>query len=86
VQKGIAPGGTHANWRFLNGWVDYDSDIEKPEQLLLCDAQTSGGLLICLESSRATDLVAALHQGGDLTAAVIGEINCIGAGRIQVSH
>jgi selenide, water dikinase len=86
VQKGIAPGGTHANWRFLSGWVDYDPDIEKPEQLLLCDAQTSGGLLICLESSRATDLVAALHQGGDFTAAVIGEINCIGAGRIQVSH
>ena len=42
VRKGIAPGGTHANWRFLSEWVTYEDGISKEEQLLLCDAQTSG--------------------------------------------
>src|SRR5213079_939188 len=45
VQSGIAPGGTHANWRFLADWVTYAQDVSKEKQLLLCDAQTSGGLL-----------------------------------------
>jgi selenide, water dikinase len=37
VQAGIAPGGTHANHRFLNDWVSYADDITKEEQLLLCE-------------------------------------------------
>ncbi len=86
VQKGIAPGGTHANWRFLQSWVEFDSAIEKHEQLLLCDAQTSGGLLICLESSQATELVKALQKAGMLAAAVIGQIKSTGNGRIQVTR
>ena len=48
VQKGIVPGGTHANRRFLSSWVNYDPDITDDEQLLFCDAQTSGGLLAAL--------------------------------------
>jgi selenide,water dikinase len=84
VQSGIAPGGTHANWRFLASWVAYGAEIEKYEQLLLCDAQTSGGLLICLEPAQAARLVAALHQAGMRAAAVIGEINGANSGQIQV--
>src|SRR4051812_12107767 len=45
VEAGISPGGTHANHKFLADWVSYDADLTKPDQLLLCDAQTSGGLL-----------------------------------------
>src|SRR5262245_40626820 len=37
VQSGIAPGGTHANWRFLADWVTYAPDVPKEKQLLLCD-------------------------------------------------
>lgn len=84
VQAGIAPGGTHANWRFLANWVSYAPEIEKHEQLLSCDAQTSGGLLVCLEPAQATRLVAALHQAGMPAAAVIGTITGAGSGRIQV--
>ncbi len=51
VREGIAPGGTHANWRFLNDWVAWDTRLEKSAQLLLCDAQTSGGMLIAVEEA-----------------------------------
>jgi selenide,water dikinase len=74
VRSGIAPGGTHANWRFLGDWVTYGEGLDKPEQLLLCDAQTSGGLLIALPAARATALIAELGQRGVSCAAIVGKI------------
>jgi selenide, water dikinase len=73
VRDGIAPGGTHANWRFLNDWVRYGQGLDKPDQLLLCDAQTSGGLLIALPSERAAVLASELSRRGT-SAAIIGRI------------
>ena len=84
VKTGVAPGGTHANWRFLANWVTYGSDVEKHEQLLLCDAQTSGGLLASLPASDAKALIAALHDGGVPEAAVVGQIAEAGDGQIRV--
>lgn len=46
VSEGIAPGGTHANRRFLAESVDWGESISEPDQLLLCDAQTSGATAI----------------------------------------
>jgi selenide,water dikinase len=85
IRQGIAPGGTHANWRFLNEWVTYEPDISKEEQLLLCDAQTSGGLLACLSPDDSPGLVQALHNAGIETAAVVGQIEQGAPGMITVS-
>ncbi len=41
---------------------------------VLCDAQTSGGLFICVPSERSTELVAALQRYHAQCAAVIGEV------------
>jgi selenide, water dikinase len=84
VEAGIAPGGTHANWRFLNEWVRYDASIGKPDQLLLCDAQTSGGLLIAAPKNDAARLVAELEKRGALAAAIIGSFEEGDPGRIRV--
>lgn len=83
VRAGIAPGGTHANWRFLNDWVSYRAGIEKTAQLILSDAQTSGGLLIAVPAERADTLQAALFDAGVKTAAIIGQITA-GSPRITV--
>ena len=84
VRAGIAPGGTHANWRFLADWVTYDAAISKEEQLLLCDAQTSGGLLACVPADRADAVLASLRAAGVAAAAIIGRIDAAGEGRIFV--
>jgi selenide,water dikinase len=84
VAEGIAPGGTHANWRFLADWVTWGAGVTKDEQLLLADAQTSGGLLIAVAPERADALVAALTGLGTPAAAVIGEIVAGPAGRMEV--
>ncbi len=86
VRAGIAPGGTHANWRFLNDWVGYDADITKEEQLVLCDAQTSGGLLVSLPADRVPALLEALAAKGVQGAAWIGVIEEGSGGRISVSR
>lgn len=84
VAAGIAPGGTRANWRFLADWVTYEAGISQEEQLLLSDAQTSGGLLAAVPADQAEDLVRALSQAGTLAAAVVGQIDTRGEGRIAV--
>jgi selenide, water dikinase len=46
----------------------------RPELDILFDPQTSGGLLLGVASERADAAVAALRDGGDLAAAVVGEV------------
>jgi selenium donor protein len=85
VRRGIAPGGTHANWRFLNEWVTYEDSVSKVDQLLLCDAQTSGGLLACVSHDESRGLVEALQNAGVEAAAVVGRIEGGPPGKITVS-
>jgi selenide,water dikinase len=82
VARELAPGGTHANWRFLAAWTDY-VDVDEHSQLLLCDAQTSGGLLIAVDPAKADRLVAALEARGTPAASIVGELRS-GAPKIRV--
>lgn len=84
VQAGIAPGGTHANRRFLAGWVEYQTELDEWEQLLLCDAQTSGGLLAALPGTHAAEVVRHLHYHGLGAASIVGCIDAGEPGRIRV--
>jgi selenide, water dikinase len=84
VRKGIAPGGTHANHRFLSSWVKYDPDITDEEQLLFCDAQTSGGLLAALPRESVPEVLQELRSVGANATALIGTILAGTSGRIHV--
>jgi selenide,water dikinase len=84
VAEGIAPGGTRANWRFLADWVEYAPGISQEEQFLLCDAQTSGGLLAAVPEAGAEAVARALSESGTLAAAIVGRIAAAGNGRITV--
>lgn len=84
VRDGVAPGGTHANRRFLSNWVSYDTDITEAEQLLLCDAQTSGGLLTAISADQVESVLGELRSAGITSATVIGSIISGEPGRTQV--
>jgi selenide,water dikinase len=84
VRAGIAPGGSHANRRFLAESVDYGAGVDEAAELVLCDAQTSGGLLIAVPPERAERLVDALERAGTSCAAVIGCIEAGAAGTARV--
>jgi selenide,water dikinase len=86
VQAGISPGGTHANHKFLSDWVSYADDVTKEEQLILCDAQTSGGLLAAVAPEQAEAVVASLRARGVADAVAIGKIESANPGQIVVTR
>lgn len=83
VKEGICPGGTKRNRQALEGKVTWAPGITEEAQLVLCDAQTSGGLLIAVPKAKSPTLIAALQAAQTLAAARIGEIIADG-GRIDV--
>ena len=83
---GVVPGGTLNNLAFVQGHVTFSSGVSRVAQLLLADAQTSGGLLISLPFKRADALLAALQARGVSAAAVIGQVTGAGTGRITVEQ
>lgn len=85
VAQGIAPGGTHRNLEYLQNDIVWDESINKKAQLVLADAQTSGGLLIAVPREKADHLVTALKQAQVPAVAVVGEIVEDSASRIQVT-
>jgi len=69
----VIPGGTLNNHQWLSPFVDYDQKVSLPMQHILCDAQTSGGLLVAVSSRIADDLVKDLAACPQIeTAAIIG--------------
>ncbi len=69
ARAGVVPGGTRRNHAFVRPHADF-GDLPEPEQLVLADAQTSGGLLVAAAGADA--MRRALHDRG-VTFAEIGE-------------
>jgi selenide,water dikinase len=82
AERGNVPGGTKRNLEAAEPFVEWGS-TDEITRTLLCDAQTSGGLLGACAPDAADALVTALS--GELAAAVIGRIVDGPSGRISVS-
>jgi len=74
IRRDVIPGGTDANRQFSERFVEWDDNVLQSIRILLCDAQTSGGLLIALPRETSEKLVNELHRSGVKTASVIGVI------------
>ena len=84
ASEGVVPGGSRRNAGYYSEFVEFDSSIEEPDRMTLFDAQTSGGLLIAIDTPRETDLVEALNEAGTPAAAVIGRTTQGAPGEISV--
>jgi selenide,water dikinase len=80
---GMVAGGTRRNHAFVSDAVDWGA-TPGDEQLLLSDAQTSGGLLLAVAPDKVDALVGALQSRGTLAAAIIGTLTP-DAGRITIA-
>lgn len=70
----VIPGGTKKNIKYMEDKVLYMSNLSHYCRALLCDAQTSGGLLIAMDPTDAKEYIKEIE---DLTlgyASVIGEV------------
>lgn len=72
----MAPGGTEANLEFLSttGAVVWQDDLPEDYQLILCDAQTAGGLLLSVRPDDSGRMIEGLRAAGVSDAADIGEV------------
>jgi len=83
AESGVIPGGTKNNFAHLEGDVTFSSKLDHIDQLILCDAVTSGGLLISVEADEAQSLLDAFLQAG-VEASLIGEVTTEHPGHIMV--
>jgi selenide,water dikinase len=79
----IIPGGTLNNLEFAEKFVDWEDKITYIRKVLLCDAQTSGGLLVSMPDSHAGEFVEKLAESG-VTGVIIGQMISEGTGIISV--
>jgi selenide, water dikinase len=70
---GMIPGGTRANQKSYDSFVEWSDNVAATERVLMNDAQTSGGLLIFVPRERKDRLVEALKKE-NIPAAHIGEV------------
>lgn len=73
VERGVAPGGTLGNIKGVESRVRWHPDLTDEDKLLLCDPQTSGGMLISVPAERLEALQRELRQRG-VTGVVIGDV------------
>ena len=73
ARNGVVPGGSKSNHKWLADDVVYE-DILPEEQLLLCDAITSGGLFVSLSEQEAAEYVDKLRSNGLAYASIVGRV------------
>jgi selenide,water dikinase len=84
VRQGAVAAGTARNLTYLLPHVDFDG-LDGSDQLILCDAQTSGGLLMAAAPEKLDALVKALRRRNVDPVAHVGEITDVGDGHIEVT-
>jgi len=70
ARAGKVPGGTRANLKFVESDLDAADTVDPVQTLIAADAQTSGGLLFCLDADVAAKAVADLEADGHHAADV----------------
>ena len=83
-QQGLCPGGLFRNKEYYKNKVKFIKEIPDYMQDVLFDAQTSGGLLICLEPEKADLLLERLRKAGVTDTAIIGEVVSKPKGKVIV--
>lgn len=87
AEQDIVPGGSVNNYEYLmetRGDLTWDESLTWPQQIVLCDAQTSGGLVIAVPPERVEVLLTELKEHNVTTHAVIGRLTDEPAGHIHV--
>lgn len=82
--EGLIPAGSHANRSYLFEKVKIGESISRNLEMILYDAQTSGGLLISVAGNKLDELLKALESRGVGNIQAIGEMVRGERGRIEV--
>jgi selenide,water dikinase len=82
--EGVAPGGSKNNAKNLRARTEVGAGVTDQDFLLVCDAQTSGGLLVALPESEAERFAARCVALGAPAGAVVGRVLDGGAAPLRL--
>jgi selenide,water dikinase len=86
IASGTVPGGTTRNHTAAGAYTTWAADVGQSTQTLLCDAQTSGGLLVAVAPDAVDEVREALDAAGTPAAADIGVIVAGSPGTMAVDR
>lgn len=74
VDEGCIPGAAFRNLEFVGGHLNGDPNVDYNIKMLMCDAQTSGGILMGVKPERVNEALSLLKEAGLAYSAVVGEV------------
>ncbi|MDD3877193.1 MAG: selenide, water dikinase SelD [Bacteroidales bacterium] len=74
LEVGCIPGACFRNLEYVEAFCQFDKSLDYNKKMLLLDAQTSGGLLICCPEIKALSVIHELQEVGFPASAVIGKV------------
>ncbi len=74
AQAGFAPGASQRNWTSYGHEVALPENMLEWQRKLLCDPQTSGGLLVSCARDTVPEVLAVMQAEGFVQAAVVGNL------------
>ncbi len=85
IKQGCVPGGSRQNLRIAREFTSFSPGVTEELQVLLADAQTSGGLLLAVKASDTEQAREILLENGATMATAIGELTTAGEHPVVVS-
>jgi selenide,water dikinase len=83
IARDCLPGGSRENLKTADAFVQWNGATEA-QKYLLTDAQTSGGLLLCVPPRKLAEVLETLKEHRTACVAVIGQIVRIAKARIRI--
>ena len=85
IKQGCVPGGSRENLRLAKEFTTFGDDVQEEIQVLLADAQTSGGLLVAVNPDDLHEAQDVLYANGANIVSEIGILSGADAKPIVVS-
>jgi selenide,water dikinase len=85
LAEGCVPGAAFRNLSFVEKDVSFDPALSWERRMLLCDAQTSGGLFFCVAPDRVEETLRLLREAGITAACEVGVVRPPSATKVAVT-
>jgi len=74
IEMGCIPGACFRNLEYVENDCSFEKSLSYNHKMLLLDAQTSGGLLICCNEKNVNKMIEELSESGYASTCVIGSV------------
>lgn len=84
IESGCVPGGSKANLTTAEPTTNFADSVPEAYRILLADAQTSGGLLLCVPPDHKNEVLELLAAESSPCVVLIGEVTEQGSSLVEV--